>query len=149
MDISFKLFEAEDKRDVLEMMTAFNEMYGYDFDLTSREKNLQSFSSDEMLGRLYLIQLHNKKVGYLVLTFGFSFEYKGRDAFIDEFYIQKAYRKQGIGKLTMDFIETEAKRLGVHALHLEVEFDNKRANRLYLNKGYETNNRTLLTKKME
>jgi GNAT superfamily N-acetyltransferase len=82
----------------------------------------------------------------VVLTFGFSFEYGGRDAFIDELYLEAAHRGKGIGGLTIDFVSEQAKVLGVKALHLEVERHNDWGNRLYRKKGFGGNERHLLTK---
>ena len=130
------------------MMTSFYEIDGYDFDPEIGERNISDFTSNEMLGRLYLIQYKKKNIGYIVLSFGFSFEYRGRDAFIDEFYIEEKFRNLGVGKQTMDFIESESKNLNINAIHLEVESHNEKAKRLYLNSGYKSNNRTLLTKKI-
>ena len=149
MEIKFRSYTEKDKSDVLAMMTSFNKIDGYDFDLATGEKNLSDFTSNEALGRLYLIKHQENNIGYLVLSFGFSFEYKGRDAFIDELYIKKEYRNKGIGKLTMDFIESESSQLNINAIHLEVESHNSNAMRLYLNKGYKSNDRTLLTKKLK
>ncbi|MGY3794891.1 GNAT family N-acetyltransferase [Aquimarina sp. 433] len=148
MEISFTTYTVKDKAEVLEMMAAFNKMEGYAFDSINREKNLLEFTSNGSLGRLYLIKLQQQTIGYLVLAFGFSFEYKGRDAFIDEFYIKPAYRNKGIGDLTLDFIASESKKLEVKALHLEVEPHNVHANKLYLSKGYRSNDRKLMTKRI-
>ncbi|MEO1654479.1 MAG: GNAT family N-acetyltransferase, partial [Bacteroidota bacterium] len=112
------------------------------------EKNLLEFTANESLGRLYLIRLESQNIGYIVLSFGFSFEYKGRDAFIDEFFIKQDYRNKGIGKMTMDFLESQSKQLGVKAIHLEVEPHNVNTNKLYINNGFLSNNRQLLTKKI-
>lgn len=49
------------------------------------------------MGRVWLIQHQSLAIGYVILTLGFSLEYGGRDAFIDEFYIQANYQGQGIG----------------------------------------------------
>lgn len=117
------------------MMTSFNKIDGYDFDLKIGENNLLHFTSNKSLGRLYLIRLNHQNIGYIIPTLGFSFEYKGRDAFIDEFYIKQDYRNKGIGKITLDFISTESKKLNVKALHLEVELRNLDASRLYVSKG--------------
>ncbi len=146
MNVVFKEFTSADKADVLEMMAAFNAIDSYDFDLDTGEQNLSEFTNNESLGRLYLITLEGLNVGYLVLTFGFSFEYKGRDAFIDEFFIKENFRNKGIGRTTMDFVTEESKRLGVNAVHLEVESHNTHAEKLYLSRGYTSNNRRLLTK---
>lgn len=148
MEIAFTNYTDKDKTEVLEMMAAFNKTEDYTFDSVGREKNLLEFTSNESLGRLYVIKLQQQTIGYLVLAFGFSFEYKGRDAFIDEFYIKPAYRNKGIGGLTLEFITSESKKLGIQALHLEVESHNIHANKLYLNKGYRSNNRKLMTKKL-
>ena len=149
MKIEFKEYSAEDKFDVLEMMTSFNKIDGYEFDRLIGEKNVSEFTSNRSLGRLYLIQHQQKNIGYIILTFGFSFEYKGRDAFIDEFFIKEEYRNKGIGKLAIDFIEAESANLKVNAVHLEVEPHNLNANKLYLKKGYKSNDRTLLTKRIK
>ena len=148
MNIEFKIYTENSKSEVLEMMTSFNKIDGIDFDSAIGEKNLIDFTSDEMLGRLFLITHKQMTIGYVVLSFGFSFEYKGRDAFIDEFYIKEKFRNKGIGKLAMDFIEKVSKKLEINAVHLEVEPHNKTANKLYLNNGYKSNDRILLTKKI-
>ncbi|MBQ4822102.1 GNAT family N-acetyltransferase [Aquimarina sp. MMG016] len=146
MEIGFKPYMIEDKIDLLEMMTSFNDIEGYPFDPRIGEENLLQFTSNESLGRLYLIQQKHQNIGYVVLTFGFSFEYNGRDAFIDEFYIKEKYRNLGIGKMTIDFIASESKKLNIKAIHLEVEPHNENAYQLYSKKGFKPNGRTLLTK---
>ncbi|BFP43491.1 hypothetical protein FGF1_43360 [Flavobacteriaceae bacterium GF1] len=148
MEIEFRIYTDNDKPDVLEMMEAFNKIDGYDFDFAVGAKNLLDFTSNEMLGRLYLITHGEENIGYIVLSFGFSFEYNGRDAFIDELYIKQPFRSKGIGKLAMDFVESESKKLNINAVHLEVEPHNSNANQLYRSKGYQPNGRTLLTKQI-
>ena len=149
MNIEFKIYTKKDESEVIEMMTSFNKIDGYDFDSEIGKRNLLEFTSNEVLGRLYLIKFDWHNIGYIILTFGFSFEYKGRDAFIDEFYIKQDYRNKGIGKMTMDFIESESKKLDIKAVHLEVEPHNTNANKLYMSKGFESNGRALLTKKLK
>lgn len=146
--VSFHRYTESDKRDVLLMMETFYAIDDYPFDATSSQINLEEFTSESHLGRLYLIKHHSENIGYIILTFGYSFEYRGRDAFIDEFFIKKDFRGLGIGNLTMDFIASEAKELGVKAIHLEVESHNVKARSLYLKKGYDANSRELLTKRI-
>ena len=148
MPVVFEIFSTKHQGDVLKMMASFYRIDGYDFDLESTQKNLNEFSSNENLGRLYLIRKDGQNIGYIVLTFGYSFEYNGRDAFIDELYIEEGYRGQGIGDMTMDFIASESKKLGINAVHLEVEKHNQNARTLYSKKGYSFNDRILLTKKL-
>ena len=70
MKIAFKQYSEKDKQDVLEMMISFNENDGYDFDPIIGEKNLLDFTSNESLGRCYLINHEQKTIGYIILTFG-------------------------------------------------------------------------------
>ena len=70
-------------------------------------------------------------VGYIALTFGYSIEFGGKDAFIDEFYIQPEFRGQGLGKQTLSLIQQEAKTHNIHAIHLEVAHANKKAQSFY------------------
>ncbi len=148
MEIDFIPFRGKDKEAVLSMMKAFNEIDGYPFDWEVGEKNLLYFTSCETLGRLFLMTYQKQHVGYMVLTFGFSFEYKGRDAFIDELFIREEFRNKGIGKKAMDFIEAQCNVLNVNALHLEVEPHNINARKLYADKGFKTSDRQLMTKRI-
>jgi len=59
-------------------------------------------------GRIWLLSVDEKPAGYVVLTPGFSFEYVGTDAFIDELYIVPEFRRRGFGTRTMQFVEAEA-----------------------------------------
>lgn len=80
--------------------------------------------------------------------FGFSFEYGGRDAFIDELYLDKAYRGKGHGKAVLEQAAIEAKELGVKAIHLEVERHNASGRKLYTKSGFETSDRELMSKRL-
>ncbi|MCR9252759.1 MAG: GNAT family N-acetyltransferase [bacterium] len=136
----------ENIEEILSMMESFNAIDNYPFDKDQRTKNITEFINNPYLGRLWLIRKSNDVVGYLVLTFGFSFEYGGRDAIIDEFFIEDGYRRQGIGNKVMSLLVEEADKLKVNAIHLEVEHSNERAHKLYIKNGFQGNDRGLLTK---
>jgi ribosomal protein S18 acetylase RimI-like enzyme len=87
-------------------------------------------------GRVWLIRFRSRVVGYVALCFGYSIEFRGRDAFIDELFIVPEARGQGIGGAVLALLKREAASLGVVALHLEVARDNERAKRLYGQGGF-------------
>lgn len=89
------------------------------------------------LGRIWLLRSGGEIVGYVALTFGYSIEFRGRDAFIDELFLVEKARGQGIGSTVLEFVKREAAALGIVALHLEVARDNRRARRLYERWGFE------------
>ena len=148
MEISLRPATSVSLPDILEMMAEFNAIDDYPFDRTSRRRDLEHFLANRMLGRLWTIMLGQRIVGYLVLSFGFSFEYGGRDAFIDEFFIRERFRNQGIGSQVMPIVEGLAGKLGVKALHLEVEPHNVEGRRVYEKSGYRGNERILLSKRL-
>jgi ribosomal protein S18 acetylase RimI-like enzyme len=148
MDTIIRLAHTNDIGQILTIMEDFYALSEYPFDKTAAEENLKIFLTDENLGRIWLLTNEEQVVGYLILTFGFSFEYRGRDAIIDEFYIVEKLRGLGHGKQMLAFLKQEAIALNIKALHLEVERDNDRAIRLYTNKGFEGNNRNLISLKL-
>jgi len=95
------------------------------------------------------IKFDAELAGYLVLTFGYSLEFHGRDALVDELYVREAYRGRGAGTLSLAFVEEICRTEGIRALHLEVDRGNERARRLYHRAGYEDHDRYLLTRWLE
>ncbi len=127
------------------MMQDFYSIDNYPFDSKIGEENLIKFINTKELGKIWLIYLDERMVGYVVLTFGFSFEYKGQDAFIDELFVKTEYLNQGIGNITMEYLKEQAKEIGINTIHLEVEKHNKKGSKLYINNGFRTSDRILMT----
>jgi diamine N-acetyltransferase len=107
---------------------------------------LEKFLSDADLGRAWLLWLGEKPVGYVILTLGYSFEFRGRDGFVDELYIEPEFRRRGLGRRAMEFLERKARELGVNAMHMEVDRGNEAAAELYRRAGYADQGRHLMTK---
>jgi ribosomal protein S18 acetylase RimI-like enzyme len=84
-----------------------------------------------------------------VLCFGYSLEWLGRDAFVDELYLLPEYRRRGWGRKTMEFVEEQARAAGVRTLHLEVVRQNAAAVDLYRKLGFAEHRSTLLSKWIE
>jgi GNAT superfamily N-acetyltransferase len=97
-------------------------------------------------GHIWLMTVEGETAGYAVLTLGYSLEYHGIDAFVDEIFLREPYRGLGIGTQTFEFIENEGRQLGVKALHLEVERLNTKARAFYDKVGYQAQDSFLMTK---
>ena len=146
MDIAFKLANVADSDLLAEFMREFYEFDHLPLDEKKARFALQQILSNDSLGMVWLIQVDGITVGYVVLTLGFSLEFHGRDAFIDEIYIRTKHRGKGIGRKTLEFVEAACRNLGVQALHLEVERDNARAHAVYHKIGFEYQDSYLMTK---
>jgi GNAT superfamily N-acetyltransferase len=130
-------------------MRRFYESDRYPFDERIAIAALERILADTTLGQVWVITEKETHIGYIVLTLGYSLEYGGRDAFIDEFYIEASHRGRGIGTQAMEFVEEACLELGVNALHLEVERGNKAGQGLYRKQGYEDHDRYLMTKRIK
>jgi len=93
-----------------------------------------------------LVAEHGGLVGYVVVGFGFSLEFAGQDAFVDELYVEPDERGVGAGTALLAEAERQCLAAGVHALHLEVDHANADARRLYERTGYQAHPRHLMTK---
>jgi ribosomal protein S18 acetylase RimI-like enzyme len=146
--IIFRPAVLEDEQALLRMMRnlAEQEPGAYYFDEPAVRDVLRKFLASPDLGQAWVFFDGDTPVGYIVLTFGYSFEYHGRDSFIDELYIEPQYRRQGIGKRAMQFIQERARERGVNAIHLEVDHGNDPAAELYRHAGYNDHSRFLMTK---
>ncbi len=129
-------------------MQDFYAIDNYPIDLEVSKQLFQEFISNENLGKAWLIYSEDKLVGYVILTFVFSFEYQGRIAFIDELYLKETARGKGIGAKTLQFIKEQIPKLSLKLLYLEVEHHNENAQKLYLANDFEIHNRKLLKYKL-
>jgi GNAT superfamily N-acetyltransferase len=144
--INFTLAEPTDLDLLLTLVQEFCKYNGHPFVETNVRHALHLLMTDPALGRVWLIHQDEAIAGYVVMTLGFSLEYHGRDAFIDEVYLRENYRGQGVGTATFAFVEGFCRSLGVKALHLEVERENLKAQTFYRKLGYESQDRYLLNK---
>lgn len=149
MEPTFRIAAEADVEQLLGMMREYYAFDHHAFDRVKAELALRGLLRDPALGRVWLIAAGENAVGYVVLTFGYSLELLGRDSFVDEFFIVESYRDRGWGRLTMEFVEQEARALGVHAIHLEVTRHNQRAQYFYPKLGFEDRGHHLMSKWIE
>jgi len=151
IQIAFQLGRLGHRDVVAAMMRAFEleDPNKRPFDEQGRRSSYSRFLDEPANGRIWLFEADQKFVGYMVLAFVFSFEYGGRNAFIDEIYVVPEYRGRGIGSRALQFAETTARAGGIVALHLEVSRNNSSAHKLYRRAGFSDHDRYLLTKWLE
>ena len=145
---TFKPLEIADIEIITLMMQDFYAIDNYPMDVEVTKTLFQEFISNEHLGKSWLIYSENEIVGYIILTFIFSFEYGGKIAFLDELFIKETARGKGFGKEAIQFIQQEVPKLSLKLLYLEVEPHNENAQKLYLAHDFELHNRKLMKYKV-
>ena len=84
----------------------------------------------------YMIEFEKEAVGYAIISKTYSHEGGGMVWWLEELYIEPAYRGHGLGKAFFKFLDQE-KDVDVTRIRLEVELDNEKAIKLYKNMGFE------------
>ncbi len=148
-DPKFRLAVEEDADRLLDFMRAYYAFDGHGFDRDKARAALLVLLRNSDFGRAWIILDDTEPVGYVVICFGYSLEWLGRDAFVDEFYLREEYRNRGWGKTTMHFVEQSAQELGIRALHLEVMEGNAAAMHLYRKLGFKPHSSKFLSKWIE
>ena len=148
MEPTFRLADRSDVDVLLALRRAFCLHENMAFDEGTARVALENLLADGSLGRVWLLHLGAAAAGYVVLTLGYSLEFGGRDAFVDELYVEEPHRGKGLGSLALRLAEDTCRALGVRALHLEVDRDNGRARAVYEKAGFEDRNNYLLTKRL-
>jgi len=142
----FRLAGEADAEVLLEFMQQYYAFDGHGFDPGKARVALTALLRDARYGRAWLILDGESPAGYIVLCFGYSLEWLGRDSFVDEFYLREQYRGRGWGRATMAFVEDAARADGIGTLHLEVVEHNTKALELYRRLGFHQHRSTFLSK---
>lgn len=140
----FKPLALSDIETIVTLMQEFYAIDNYPIAIDVSKALFQEFISNENLGKSWLILSDNKIVGYIILTFVFSFEYQGKITFLDELYLTEKARGKGIGSKAIEFIRSESHKLSLKLIYLEVEPHNEKAQKLYLAHDFELHNRKLM-----
>lgn len=146
--MSFRHLTEEDVAAVAELVKRYYAEDSYPFDREACQRALRELVTAPRLGQAWVVEVEREIVGYLVVTLGFSLEYLGLDAFVDELYLREPFRGRGLGREALDLAERYCREVGVRALHLEVEQHRESARRLYATSGFEATGRELLTKRL-
>ncbi len=145
MAATFTLAGLADIDLLLELLQEFYVIEELPFEPSVAQQALQTLLQEPRYGLIHLIYVAGEVAGYVVLTFGFSLEFHGRDAWIDELYLRAAYRGQGIGKAALALMADICRREGIKALHLAVAHKNQRAQTVYQQAGYTAHDRDVMT----
>jgi GNAT superfamily N-acetyltransferase len=86
-----------DEATILPLARAFHAEDGHP--LSERgEHALRRLLADSALGLVFKVVRADRVVGYAALCFGYTIEWGGRDAFIDDLYLEPDARGQDLGR---------------------------------------------------
>lgn len=144
MSTALHLAKPEDLDRLLGLVAAFHDEEGLPGSDEARMAALVPLLEGIPHGAVYLIGPARAPIGYVVVTFGWSVEFGGLDAFIDEIYVRPAVRGRGIASDVLIALPRALADAGVQAIHLEVDRSNDVAQRLYARAGFQARDRYML-----
>jgi GNAT superfamily N-acetyltransferase len=148
VSLTFRVAAPPDLDLVVALMREYYDFDRLAFDAGRARAALTTLLGDASLGRVWILADGGEAIGYAALTLGYSLEFHGRDAFVDELYIRPSHRGRGYGARALTVLEAACRELGVGALHLEVGRENARARSVYHAAGFEDRDRHLMTKRV-
>jgi len=150
MNISISQATLADLETLLEMMRhlQFDDPWSEPFHEPTLRANLAELMQNPIYGVAYIAREGVTPVGYLVVCFEYSLEYRGKGAWVDELFVEPAHRGKGIGTQLLDLAERASREHYAKFLHLEVNHGNP-AIELYRRRGFLQHQRFLLSKLLD
>lgn len=146
MNILMRTALLSDVPAILTLMKEFYQGERIAYDPPHAELGLTELINNRELGLAYIVLADGRPAGYCIVTYGFSLEFHGRFALLDELYIREDCRGEGLGGRCLTRAEDLCRSEGIGALRLEVESANGRAREFYRKAGFQEHDRRLLTK---
>ena len=128
---SLHLATSEDLPKLLPLVASFHESQGFATTADHQHEAIAPLLEGSPHGAVWLIGPRRAPVGYVVVSFGWSVEFGGMDAVVDELFIRNAVRKRGMGGEALDSLAKALKDGGIRALHLEARKDNETLLKFY------------------
>ena len=129
---------------ILPLVRAYHAFEDIELDEQARHRAVARLLAEPALGAIWLARCDGQIAGYLAVCIGFSIEFGGHDAFVDEFYLEPDFRGRGGGRALLDQLLPMLQQFNIRALHLEVARDNERARHLYAGCGFVAREKYLL-----
>lgn len=142
--LTFEKLTFENIDTIVSMMQDFYAIDGYDMDPAVSRENFRTFLDDQNLGQSWLIKENDLVLGYIIVVYFFSFEFKGRVALLDELFLNADARGKGVGRKAVEFVKDYVQEQGCKLVLLEVESHNLPAQKLYESQGFDFHPRNIM-----
>lgn len=147
-DVDFRPAMIRDLKALSRLIRSYYALDHIAFDAKAIRSGLKAMFKDKSTGQAFLIIVGAKAIGYAILTYGFDLEFGGRTALMTDLYLEPKYRRLGIGRKTLQFLEQICRNNSIGALELQVERTNTVAQRFYRRLEFEAHDRIPMTKRL-
>ena len=137
MSVKYRQFEPSDSEVVTQLIQSLylEDPGGLTMTPQKIQNTFESFAKHPDRGSIMVLEYDTEVIGYAILVNFWNNEFGGNITNIDELYIKKEFRSQGIGTNFIKFLSKHKPHNSV-ALQLEVSPQNKKAQKLYKSLGF-------------
>ncbi|MCX6665026.1 MAG: GNAT family N-acetyltransferase [Euryarchaeota archaeon] len=137
IDVTFKFYRDSDEENITLLMNEFytEDIYVKNITTEKIKKTFHELKLHPEKGDIFVAEDDAKIIGYALLINYWSNEFGGNILYIDELFIQPAYRGKGIGTKIINYI-IEQKINAPVAIQLEVTKQNKKGIKFYKKFGF-------------
>ncbi len=127
MEVIVRAGEESDVPDILRLVRNHaKEDYNFDIEENSVEKMRKEFD----FFRSVVAEVDQKIIGMAIYSFTYR-TWRGQGIYFDDIFVEKSYRKQGIGTQLMEFMLNDAKNVGIDRIYWMTSENNVKGRALY------------------
>ena len=132
---STRLAAASDVPVLIDLMEAFYAESGYVLNRKWATDTFFTLLRNKDQGETWLLYLGNEVVGYMIVSFRFSIEHGGREAFIQDLFVCPDQRRKGVARFALQRLFRECESRNIAAIQVQVGARNVAAAGLYKAQG--------------
>ncbi|HUI53059.1 MAG TPA: GNAT family N-acetyltransferase [Terriglobales bacterium] len=136
MLVCFRSCSPKDHKPLLKLVIAYNRFEKNKVNRKSLGQGLDVLLRNPSQGKMWLMEIRKKPVGYALLTYNFELEYGGAEGVLRDLFVEKRFRNQGIGSLALYEIEDYCRERGMRAFQLQLPRRNRSAEVFYRKAGF-------------
>ncbi|MBI5914035.1 MAG: GNAT family N-acetyltransferase [Bacteroidetes bacterium] len=110
-------------------------------------RTVEKFTGEPNRGRIFIFEKQREIAGYAIVNYFWSNEFGGEIRYIDELYVQPAFRNAGLGSRFFSFLEKFYQNDAV-AFSLETTKENQKATALYRRLGFHAHHNFVMFKQL-
>ena len=137
MTIAFRTADLSDVNLLVSLNKALHKHEGTAYDTNRAHSAFTGFIGHPELGAIWMICDDGVPIGYIVMNRGYSIQFGGPYALVDEMYLEDKYRDRGIGRQSLEFMEEHCRFSNMTALYLEITKENMAGREFYKHMGFE------------
>lgn len=142
------LATADHLGDIVRLLAVQLSEHQIELDSGRLEAAVRGVMEDPTRGFFMVLQVGTRTVGAAYVSFVWALEHGGHSAWLEEIFIDPAYRESGLGTRFLQAVMAECAARGCAALDLEIDAAHERVRSLYRRHGFEELPRRRLVRRL-